>query len=445
MLILYIILLSTIIYRSFINISNIKFNIEQAILILALIDIITISVTFFEEYLPTYVSDCLPIIIINISLIIVYYIKNKKLLLGTMTVIFSTITFVIGDYVVDWIKIGFFNVDLALNIEITYTKLLVDWIMVYVAVYFISYFVGKLFRKNLSMIDFYFKFKTSVLVLIILSLTLLIYYVNIILNESCAISNKLVKFNGALFLIYFITLILIIYSVLITVRKELQFENDKIHLKNLREYTSNLESVYAGVRKFRHDYINIISSMAGYIDEGDMVGLKKFFNENIAPLSEEMNSNNFKLCVLKNIEILELKGIVSSKMIVAKEKGINLSIDVFDPIKEVKMNILDLCRVVGIILDNAIEASLQCEKPFLKLGIIKKKRSILIIVINNYKDVLPPISKLFLRGFSTKGANRGLGLSNLREVLDKYENVIFDIELNNGEFMQTLEIYSMGG
>lgn len=442
---LYIIFVSIIIYRSFINISNLKLNVTEAAVTLALINIITIVLDNVLYMLPFGIYQCLPIIIINICLVILYYIKVKKIIIGTILTILSTIILVISDYIVDWIKMGFFEIDLALNITTTVTSLIVDCVMVYVVATFISYIIGKFFRKTLSMMELYFRFKTSVLVLIILSLTLLIYYGNIILNENYAISNKLVKFNSILFLAYFVTLILIIYSVLITVKKEIQFKNDKIHLQNLREYTSNLESVHSSVKKFRHDYINILSSLTGYIEADDMEGLKKFFYENILPLSEKMNSNNFKLCSLKNVGIMELKGILSSKIIVAKEKGIDLTIDIFEPITEISINTLDLCRIMGIVLDNAIEGAMQCEKPYLKLGIIKRGKSIFIVIINNYEEDIPSISNLFVKGFSTKGKNRGLGLSNLREILEKYKNAVFDVQIKNNEFIQTLEIYSMEG
>ena len=47
----------------------------------------------------------------------------------------------------------------------------------------------------------------------------------------------------------------------------------------LKEYTDLLENVSTDLRKFKHDYINILLTLGGYIDEGDLNGLKEFYNK----------------------------------------------------------------------------------------------------------------------------------------------------------------------
>jgi len=95
--------------------------------------------------------------------------------------------------------------------------------------------------------------------------------------------------------------------------------------------------------------------------------------------------------------------------------------------------------VIGILLDNAIEAAIKCEKPSMKVAVINKENSVLFVIINSiYEEVL--IYKIYEKGYSTKGENRGLGLYNLKQITGKYTNVSIDTIVENGEFKQLLEI-----
>ena len=213
-------------------------------------------------------------------------------------------------------------------------------------------------------------------------------------------------------------------------------------MNNLKEYTDNLEHLYMDMRKFRHDYINIISSMAGFIESKDIEGLEKHFNEHIYPLNKKMNRNNYKLGLLKNILMPEIKGLLSAKIIRAQELGIDVILEIVEPIDKIDMDIIDLSRCLGILLDNAIEASLSSEKKRLNIAFIKKNSSILIIISNTFKGVIPPLSKIFKTGFSTKGKNRGLGLSNLSEIMNNYSNTTLDTSISDDRFIQNITISS---
>jgi two-component system sensor histidine kinase AgrC len=53
---------------------------------------------------------------------------------------------------------------------------------------------------------------------------------------------------------------------------------------------------------------------------------------------------------------------------------------------------------------------------------------------------MPTLSKIFQKAFSTKGENRGLGLSNLKEIINNYKNVSLDTAIETEEFIQNIEI-----
>ncbi|WP_187287418.1 sensor histidine kinase [Gottschalkia acidurici] len=169
------------------------------------------------------------------------------------------------------------------------------------------------------------------------------------------------------------------------------------------------------MKSFKHDYINILISMAEYINQNDMENLKEYFDNNILSISKDIDSRDFKLGLIQNIKIPELKGIVSSKIIRAHKDNINIFIDILEPIQNINMNIVDLCRVIGILLDNAIEAAKKTSSKSIKFGLVSRKNSVTIIVINSCPHDTIEIFKIYENGFSTKGLNRGVGLSNLKK------------------------------
>lgn len=429
---LYLKILGTILitYVSVMNLSLFKFKPKEMLLMIALTEAISCILISMGEF-----AGIIAIIIIPI---IFLWKKSASIVRSISIPIVSVLIVIISDYLLSTISISLFGIGVDIiksNIKLYWRFIIVEFILVFI----ISSLIGIIINKKSKISNMEFKGKFACLIIISLLLTLIIFYTNIILGSAGDNSNKIIKINGILFLAYFVLLMIIMYILIKSVAKDFEFKNKQNQLENLQEYTNNLENLYTEMRAFRHDYINILSSMIGYIENKDMDGLKKYFNTNIIPLSESIESNNFKIGLLKNIKIPELKGIFSSKLIRAQELGIDVFIDIMEPIEKINIHIIDLCRCVGILLDNAIEASQKLDKPSMKVGIINKESSVLIVIINSCCEDVPPIHKIYQKGFSTKGKNGGLGLSNLKEIIGKYDNISLDTIIENGEFKQHLE------
>lgn len=247
-------------------------------------------------------------------------------------------------------------------------------------------------------------------------------------------------FNGSSFSIYLILLLGMVYILWKKLNEEIIYKQKLKESEYLKEYTSSLEEMSEDLRKFRHDYVNIISSIVGYIDDNDMVGLKNHIYNNIIPLEIRINKDNTRIHLLKNIKRSELKGLISSKIIRAQELNINVNIEIMDEIKEIKFNIVTICRILGILLDNAIEECEIIEGSYLKFAIIKNISSIDFIISNSCRENIEPIYKLNSKGFSTKGKNRGLGLTIVNELIEEYENIVLDTIIENRVFTQILTV-----
>lgn len=417
-------------YISMINLSEFKVKKTEVFFMIGLSLLFQIILVNESEFIVL-----IPIMIIASTYI---YINNRNWVRSISIPIISLIIYVVIDYLIGTMYIYVFSIDPGIvrgNPKlywITYT--------IYLIVNFIiTKFLGNLINKKIEVSNSDFKGKCGFLIVISLLLTVCIFYTNIVIQVNNNLGIKAVKLNSILFFAYFILLMVIMGILIKNIKKDIEYKSKQVELQNLQEYVGNLENLYTDMRAFRHDYINILSSMIGYIEDKDIEGLEKYFNEKIAPLGKGMESNNFKIGLLKNIKIPEIKGILSSKLIRAQELSIDVFIDIVEAIEKIDIDIIDLSRIIGILLDNAIEAAEKSDKPSMKVAFINKKKSVLIAIINSFAEEVP-IYKIYQKGFSTKGENRGLGLYNLKQITGKYKNVSIDTIIENGEFKQFVEI-----
>ena len=104
---------------------------------------------------------------------------------------------------------------------------------------------------------------------------------------------------------------------------------------------------------------------------------------------------------------------------------------------------MNLLEFYGILMDNAIEAAMECEKKIINVIIrrdFKAARQVLIIE-NTYKDKNIDTEKIYEKGFSTKPHNTGLGLWEIRQILKKNNNLNLYTSKTDTFFSQQLEIY----
>lgn len=248
-------------------------------------------------------------------------------------------------------------------------------------------------------------------------------------------------YNNALHISgYLLVMLFIILAMRRSYLEKIQTETNQKALQDLHDYTSNLEIMYNGLRSFKHDYINILLSISGYIENGDIDELKEFFESKIYPTKNLITQGDYKLNQLSNIGVLEIKSLLSAKMIYAHESGIDVTIDIPDKVDTFPIDTVDLARILGIFLDNAIEAALETEQPKIGLNIIQNNTGVSIIINNCFQDNGEALHKLKQKGFSTKTGHQGIGLSNAQKIISSYDNILLETSMHCGCFIQHVEL-----
>lgn len=363
--------------------------------------------------------------------IIFMYIKRK--FIGIVSVLICFFILYMANFTSVWITtliVDIITIKYAFPIIFIVTFAIASLVYAYIA----RFFINQLSFSDLSLNKIYLTL-VSLFLLIILGL---IYFY---------LPNRIISFGDAKFLsiiyaVVIITTAILIITISFSIIRQIQYKRNMQEIENYYKYTLQIEKINHEMRKFRHDYVNILSTLSDFIREEDMEGLRDYFHSEILPMQDSMQMNAIKINGIENLQVREIKGLLTTKILQAQEKNIRISIEVPEPIEKIDMPIINLSRVIGILLDNAIEASEKItEEPLIRIAFIKNEdTSVTFIVMNKCEPNMPKVHTLFQENFSTKGKNRGLGLSTLKELTDSTTNVLLDTTIDNNYFIQKVEI-----
>ena len=144
--------------------------------------------------------------------------------------------------------------------------------------------------------------------------------------------------------------------------------------------------------------------------------------------------------VINNPAIYSL---LTSKYHYSEEKGIGFNVDVFMDLRTLNMKEYEFTRILGILLDNAIEAANECDKKTINvcMRLDAKANRQLLIIENTYANKDVDTEKIYEKAYSTKPHNTGLGLWEVRKILSKNNNLNLYTTKDDKFFRQQLEIY----
>lgn len=232
-------------------------------------------------------------------------------------------------------------------------------------------------------------------------------------------------------------LILSIYSF----TRMIKLANTQKDLQTVEEYNKSLEILYDKVKGFKHDFNNIVSTLDGYIETNDMNGLKDYFEEVKKDCKITNNLSVINPRIINNPGIYSL---LNNKYFKAANLGITFDIEFFLNLSDLKINMYHLSRILGILIDNAIEEAEKCNKKIVRISFIhenKNNRSV-ITVKNTYSNKDVDLEKIFEKGLSTKENHSGIGLWEVRKYIKKSKNLDLYTSKNDKYFTQELFIYN---
>lgn len=418
---------ATITMLLFTTILNLCSNKSQKILYVFVFSFIAI---FSKIFLPSPYNIIINIIACPVLVILIF---KTTLLKSILSEIIPFVIFALAGSLLIKIYTSSIKISSELVNSIPIYKLIFS-ISLYFTIYII-YRILKHYKLNINLIK-NFKFKNNLILLV----SLIIGIVSIAIESYIlfAYNNSIpIVLNLSSLFVLLIYFLFNIYSLIRTSELELANQN----LEEAKLYNKTLNILYDNIICFKHDFNNIVQSIGGYIYTDDLSGLKHYYTELV---DDCQKVNNLSILNPETINNPAIYSLLTSKYHQAYEMGIKINMEIFIDLNTINFKIYELTKILGILLDNAIEASSKCKKKIINIIMRQdlKCSKQLIIIENSYNNKDVDINKIFDKSYTDKNlGSHGLGLWKISQILKRNNNLNLLTTKDNKVFKQQLEFY----
>lgn len=249
---------------------------------------------------------------------------------------------------------------------------------------------------------------------------------------------------GDSIMIYIFSIIILLVALFSLIKQII--ENNKLLDKydKLLEFMTSYEQEIEKIRVLRHETKNeFLTIKSKIVDKQKEDEIIKYINDIIKDDYEIKNEMYAKFGYLPANGI---KGLCYFKTQEAENKGLTTAINVSQRVEEsflseltIKQN-RNLGKILGVILDNAIEGSLESKEKQFGIEVYYSLKEECEFIICNTCDRKIDISKNGKESFSTKGKNRGHGLMLINHIIKNNDIFCLDTKIINGIYIQSLKI-----
>lgn len=335
--------------------------------------------------------------------IVLLYAFNTEVILALSEVIVTSILVLIGINSKDIVNDQSYN--LIANIIISIFGLVISYIG------FIKQILNKItitFKKNKNLINYLY------IVMIVLYLIVSKNGLELILKSN-----------------YYINIVFIVFVILIVlliIKNESKYEQLKEENKQMLNYVTKYEKIITAQGKTNHEFKNQLMVIRGYAQ----MNSNKII-EYIDEIVEDSNKagSSYLISQLNNFPDGGIKGLLYYKLSIMADENIKYSINVEKGVKTLSINnYKNITKILGVLLDNAIDASKKSKHKKINISVIKDKKNIVFKIYNTYKGKID-IEKVGT-GYSSKGNGHGYGLRLVKDIIneDKLFNISHNLEDN---------------
>lgn len=213
-----------------------------------------------------------------------------------------------------------------------------------------------------------------------------------------------------------------------------EIERKNYELEMQRVYGSTYEQLLREVRRKQHDYKNQIGAIYSmHLVANSLEELVDMQSEYM----EELQSDSKYDAILTRCGNAILAGYLYYRCMSCEQEGVTVDYDIRIDKADCSFAVHEIIELLGVFIDNACENFTieQQSDKHIKLKLKEEDEKIIFSVENPAKHMsFSEMSNMFVRGYSSKGENRGIGLARVRELVDSYnaelkvENVSYEEE-----------------
>ena len=398
-----------------------KYDKNRKILFYIIISIYAI-VSFL--FIPNQLRFALFILIVSLILYMLLKIRYKKALLYTFNteIIFTLSEIIISIFMV---LIGINSNDIVNN---PFYNLLANLLLSSFSIIIINLnFVKKVNKKINKIFD---KKNTNYYMYLFLFVLYLILGKNGM--EFVAKSNYYIN-------IFFIILVIII--ILLVVRNEVKYETIENENKQMLNYVTKYEKIITNQGKANHEFKNQLMVIRGYVQMNNKDKLTEYLDSIIDDTKKTHSS--YLISQLNKFPDGGIKGLLYYKLATMEDYKITYEINVDIGVKS-KLNSLNttmynnITKILGVLLDNAIDASKKCKNKKVIIDVTKEKSKVIFSINNTYTGKID-LSKIGT-GYTTKGKGHGYGLKLVRDIVKNNNKIKIENALENEYYVSRLII-----
>ncbi len=221
-------------------------------------------------------------------------------------------------------------------------------------------------------------------------------------------------------------------------------DNNKLNIdySNLLEYSKTYEDEVVSKGKQQHEYRNQLIVLDDMIPKTNKKA-KEYIGKILNSTEKELDQG--WLVKLKGLPTGGIKGLVHFKIKKMIDNGIEVYVDVDKKLCNKKKwvynnnDLEDISKIIGVYLDNAIEAAINSKDKQIIIEFISENNNIIFKLSNTYDGVID-FQNIDNEKFSTKGNGRGYGLSLVKDIINKNNSLNQKREIDGKFFVQKLYI-----
>lgn len=313
-----------------------------------------------------------------------------------------------------------------LKINITASNIIISQSVINILVILLIYFFNK--EMTINFIDI-IKKNIKIFIMVILQCFMIFF-----LFQYINTTTWLTSMEKVLILLSILSFVLLVIFLSVDIFKQFKkTEEDKLRSR----YNEVLEEYFEKMRADSHEYKNHLNAIYGVLQVGDYDQIKDLVKGYIQNVSNEDH-----LIELSKINNQLIRALIYSKISYATSIGINFKYYIKSSLKDINVSDSELVIIISNLLNNAIEASSESDDKYVELTLNKKNNKYDIMVKNSVNNSVNNgyfinVSEMFNYGYSSKGDERGVGLYNVKnivqnnggEILIDIDEDIFTIEI----------------
>ena len=237
-----------------------------------------------------------------------------------------------------------------------------------------------------------------------------------------------------------ITILLFLSIIALLLIEKLKTDKIKKEYDTMFDYLKNTETLLEKYQKYNHENKNQLIVLKNMAPKNKKIAE---FIDSI--LADEIDHKDRWINELKNIPTGGLKGLISYKLNEMTDNGVKVTVNISSRVKNFKFNKFntktyrDICKIIGIYLDNAYEASKMSKKKEITIEMLIQKEKLVIIISNTYTGKID-IDNIDKSGYTTKGRGRGIGLALAKDIINSNKNLSQERKIIKDYYFQFIYI-----